>query len=70
MFYNCWCLYALFALFHYGMSIEFSKFEKSQKVLLGKLHYPSSDEAETFPFRNKSLPIKDRVDDLVRTVRK
>jgi len=53
----------LYFLFKHGICVEFSHFDKSKISWIRKLHFGDADA--NFPFRNKSLPIKDRVDDLV-----
>ena len=55
-------------MFKHGISIEFSKHEESKINVLRKLHFQPGRDVNDFPFRNKSLPIKDRVNDLVSIV--
>ena len=52
-------------LFNSSLSDNFEKLEKQKQNLFEKLHFTSSTNLDSFPFQNKSLPIKDRVDDLV-----
>ena len=45
--------------------IILKNWKNKNKNLFEKLHFTSSTNLDSFPLQNKSLPIKDRVDDLV-----
>ena len=61
-----YCIIVYFCvLFNSSLSDNFEKLEKQKQNLFEKLHFTSSTNLDSFPFQNKSLPIKDRVDDLV-----